>query len=195
MNDCPNAEFRDRLPDLLHERLDAFARAAVVSHLDGCALCREELELLRGLHGVMVRQTTVRIDVTRIVRALPAPSRKLVVTGRRWQTDWRVAAAITMLLAAGTSVGTYLNVGGRDGVSDSVSAQSPTLVTGSTTGVSALSVAELPPAASELYVGGGLNDLSDNELRTLLNDIETFDGLPATDPEVVSPVPLTAPEE
>ena len=36
MNDCPNAEIRDRLPDLLHDRLDPSARAAVTAHVATC---------------------------------------------------------------------------------------------------------------------------------------------------------------
>ena len=36
MTDCPNAEMRDRLPDLLHERLETSVRAAVMAHVDQC---------------------------------------------------------------------------------------------------------------------------------------------------------------
>ena len=48
MNDCQNAEMRDQLPDLLHERLAATERAVVMAHLDGCVDCRDELALLRS---------------------------------------------------------------------------------------------------------------------------------------------------
>ena len=34
MTDCPNAEMRDRLPDLLHERLETSVRAAVMAHVE-----------------------------------------------------------------------------------------------------------------------------------------------------------------
>ena len=194
MNDCPKAELRDRLPDLLHERLDAFSRAAVISHLDECALCREELELLRGLRAVMARGGAVQIDVSRVVRALPAPSdvraparRVASSRGARRFTDWRVAAAVTMLLAAGTSVGAYLRIGGH-GLTDSAVAQSHAV----TRDTEALTKVALGP--SELYVGGGLSDLTDDELQTLASDIEHFDALPASDPDAGLPVPLAAPE-
>ena len=57
MNDCSNAEIRDRLPDLLHERLDASARATVAAHVADCADCREELELLRDVRAALAAQT------------------------------------------------------------------------------------------------------------------------------------------
>src|SRR5215467_9524949 len=102
MNDCQNAEIRDRLPDLLHERLSAGDRAAVIAHVDGCAECRDELELLRGVRGALIAGTP-RINTLRILSALPKagmPSTTDVTpmiqprpSRSRW-SDWRIAAAI-----------------------------------------------------------------------------------------------------
>ena len=72
MNDCPNAEIRDRLPDLLHEHLDAGARAQVMAHVERCADCRAELALLREARSLLA--TAPLVDVGRIVRALPSPA-------------------------------------------------------------------------------------------------------------------------
>ncbi len=122
MSDCPNAEVRDLLPDLLHDRLDARTRAMVVAHVDGCADCRSELELLRSLRGSLDRATP-RVDVDRIVAALPAPASVRPGQHRRaWRvlSDWRIAAAVTFIVAGGTSVVVMRNV--RDGGSDSASA-------------------------------------------------------------------------
>ena len=109
MNDCRNAEIRDQLPDLLHDRLSAGARAAVLAHVDGCAECRDELALLRGVHRALV-VATPRIDTSRIVSALPKPGASVGVplgssrpSRSRW-TDWRVAATITVVALGGTSV-------------------------------------------------------------------------------------------
>src|SRR5262245_5259414 len=106
MNDCRNAEMRDRLPDLLHDRLTAVVRAEVVAHVDGCAECREELELLRTVHGLLIARSP-RVDVAYVVNALPKPPRRseLRVPARRavW-ADWRIAAAVTLLVAGGSSV-------------------------------------------------------------------------------------------
>mgnify|MGYP001149706736 CR=1 FL=1 len=35
MNDCPNAEMRDLLPDLLHDRLPVDVRGEVTAHVGG----------------------------------------------------------------------------------------------------------------------------------------------------------------
>src|ERR1700733_4553975 len=108
MNDCPNAVIRDQLPDLLHDRLDPSARAAVMAHVDACVDCREELDMLRGVQGMLVSRGP-RVDIPSIVAALPKPpvvrpetveaqvAEANVVPIRRtakrriW-SDWRVAA-------------------------------------------------------------------------------------------------------
>jgi hypothetical protein len=115
MSDCPNAEIRDLLPDLLHDRLDAPTRARVLAHVDGCADCRSELELLRSLRG-SIERATPRVDLDRIVAALPKPSTVQVRRRRVW-SDWRVAAAVTFLVAGGTSALVIRSV--RDGARDS----------------------------------------------------------------------------
>jgi hypothetical protein len=107
MNDCANAGVRDRLPDLLHERLDAHTRAAIVAHVDGCVDCRAELELLRGVRGMLARQAP-RIDINWVAEALPKPPARVLsrdpAPQRRIWTDWRVAAAVTLLVAGGSSM-------------------------------------------------------------------------------------------
>jgi len=107
VNDCRNAEIRDQLPDLLHDRLSAGARAAVLVHVDSCAECRDELALLRGVHRALV-MATPRIDTSRIVSALPKPGASVQLRSSRpsrsrW-TDWRVAATITVVALGGMSV-------------------------------------------------------------------------------------------
>jgi hypothetical protein len=125
MNDCPNAEVRDLLPDLMHDRLDARTRARVVAHVDGCADCRSELELLRSLRGSLDRATP-RVDVNRIVAALPTPASVRPSQPRRaWRAlrglnDWRIAAAVTFIVAGGTSLVVMRD--SRDGGGDSASA-------------------------------------------------------------------------
>lgn len=113
MNDCPNAEMRDLLPELLHDRLSATVRAEVTAHVDACADCREERELLRGLREVMVTYTP-KIDVAYVVSALPAPPTQSVRIPRRPRTwaDWRVAAAVTLIAVGGTSVAVVARGGG-----------------------------------------------------------------------------------
>src|SRR3954468_8108873 len=98
MNDCTNADIRDQLPDLLHERLDASGRAEVLAHLSGCTDCRDELRLLGEVRSALESRVP-RVDVNYVVQALPKPpaQRTLRLEPRRrvW-SDWRIAAAVTL---------------------------------------------------------------------------------------------------
>jgi anti-sigma factor RsiW len=98
MNDCPNADVRDLLPDLVHGRLDAESRAMVEAHVAACADCRAELALLRDLRASLGR--TPRLDLAAITAAVPAYR----APARRSWVGWRTAAAITVLVAGGSSV-------------------------------------------------------------------------------------------
>ena len=197
MIDCPNAEIRDRLPDLLHERLDAEARVAVLAHVSGCAACRAELELLRALRGAIVRETTV--DVGRVTRVVVSTTTGTATVSavrplqrRRVWTDWRVAAAITVLAFGSASlVGRYRAGGVRDPM-DSVRAP---VAVGATTDARASGVrspepriAAAPPAAAttELSMGGGVSDLSESDLEALLSELAELDGVPESEPEPVT---------
>src|SRR5262249_19271193 len=106
MNDCPNAEMRDRLPDLLHDRLAANERAEVTAHVTACADCGEELELLQDMQAMLVKATP-RVDIAYVVNALPKPPARTTTVpraaARRTWADWRIAAAVTLLAAGGSS--------------------------------------------------------------------------------------------
>jgi len=92
MIDCPNGDVRDLLPDYLHDRLESSARMSVERHLADCAVCRDELALLRDLRGTL--QRAPRIDVAAVAAAIPAyrPAAR-----KSWASGWRIAAAITVI--------------------------------------------------------------------------------------------------
>lgn len=209
MNDCPSAEIRDQLPDLMHERLDPAARAEVVTHLEGCLDCRAELELLRQLHVTLV-QTTPRVDVGRIVAALPSPTS--VMRRRRTWVDWRIAATVTVIAIGGGSA-VVLSHGGSGARIDSASvspavASQPVLETPPATAAQTAPVESMTrrhspttpgavgPArtaaadAQGLDMTGRLGDLSDDQLQALLGDISKMEAVPMTEPEPVA-VPIT----
>jgi anti-sigma factor RsiW len=201
MNDCPNAEMRDLLPDLLHDRLTASVRAEVTAHVAGCTDCREELELIRGLHGVVLLKAP-RVDVAFVVNALPKPPQrdvKPIAARRRTWADWRIAAAITLIAAGGSSVA-LLNRAPT--VADSVAvgavvSQAPVdSQTGSATPAPvtpapAHTVAQTSAVAqndepAELGTGGRLSDLDDAQLKSLIDEIGKMKAVPITEPEPVS---------
>ncbi len=211
MTDCPNAEVRDLLPDLLNDRLDAAARERVETHLVRCADCRAELALLGDLRATTRR--TPAVDVGAIVAALPAYRAPV----RRSWVGWRVAAAITVVAAGASSllvmrphspardsaavtpVSTVSPVAPGAARVDSAPVTSPVLaVTPQVT--PRASVAATPSGAGtsagtgerELAMAeGALTDLSDVELATLLREIETMDALPRVDVENASVAPLS----
>lgn len=199
MTDCPNAEMRDRLPDVLHERLDASALAAVMGHVGECADCRAELALLREMR-VSLSSGIVAVDsvaiaravVTRTITAPPAAA-----PGWRW-SDWRLAAAIALIAIGGASFAAFYatrrpNERRADTayVADGTRRQAP-----STTPAPAPPAVGMPhrvvaapkaaPAGAELVAAGDVGDLSDSDLRTLLGDLDTIEAVPPTEPEPVT---------
>jgi len=203
MNDCSNAEIRDQLPDLLHERLDATVRAVVIAHVSGCVDCRDELELLRSIHKTLIAQTP-RVDIAYVVGALPkAPAQpayrpRSQPSRRRW-SDWRVAAAVTVLIAGGSSLAVLRRAPSAGDtpaqITDSTPARSVGPVaseSGSTAAVKATpsnSNLQTPLATTEEPedgVDGRFGGLSDEQMQALLGDIEKLQAVPVTEPEPVT---------
>ena len=179
MRDCPNAEMRDLLPELLNDRLTADVRAAVQAHVDSCDDCRAELALLADVRA-MAR--TPRVDTAKIVAALPARS----ATRARWSVRsplFQVAAAVVIL------IGGALFLASRTTRHEPGAAQNPPqlavtppVVVGGT-----VAAAEHVTPPAELTVGESLRDLSDEDLRSLLQDLDKLDAVTSSETEVVVP--------
>ena len=204
MNDCQNAEMRDQLPDLLHERLNGAVRAAVMAHIHGCTDCRDELELLRVARGMLLKATP-RVDLNFIVEALPkaTPRARTVAIPRRpmW-ADWRVAAAAVLLVAGGSSyslLGRHTGVAVGDSlvaqveqpVAETSSAQAQRADSAATVGATPRTetvVAEGSPETGESSGLGAprLGDLSEKQLKALLTEIDQLQPTPITEPDPVS---------
>lgn len=175
MIDCPNGEMRDQLPDYLHGQLSAAARAKVAAHVATCAACSAELALLSELRRSM-RAVPV-LDVEKVVAALPSPRDKREpsrgAAPTRWRPlDWRIAASIAVL-AAGSGAAAILTRGGD--------------VERRPSGGAGSSVAVRQRATTAVAVDAYLSDASAVELEALLAELESFDGLPAREPEAGNP--------
>ena len=185
MTDCPNGDIRDLLPDLLHGRLDALERAEVEAHLRSCEPCREELELLRTMRSALRRAPVVQAD--RIVAGIPRYSAPIQrVPARSW-SGWRVAAAVTLLAAGGTSVvvarheaptagdrGRVVAIKELDSMPRPAQAQSEP----DEAGVPAGKMTAGAAAPRELaFAGGTIGELDDKELSTLIDDIGSLDAV------------------
>jgi anti-sigma factor RsiW len=174
MIDCPNGEMRDQLPDFVHDQLNATARAAVAAHVAHCAACTAEVTLLRELRRTLPTGPTV--DVGRIVAALPAPSRLSRDSRRRF--GWRVAAAIAALVVGGSSAAILSSrLREREVPSSPVAQQTP----------EAPRVQQV--ATSGISIDADLAEATPVELQALLEELESFDGLPAGEPEAAAATP------
>lgn len=147
MRDCGNVEVRDLLPDLLHERLAGDERMRVVSHVDTCADCSDELTLLRTAivtvtaeappvdtraiaAGVLARLGAERTE--RSERVMETPMLSLVADDGAWRVVrqarrslWSMpamrAAAAAVVMVLGTAV-VVRQRGATDGTPNATSA-------------------------------------------------------------------------
>ena len=170
MNKCIDTEIQELLPDLLHGSLDGQSRGRAEAHLAGCESCQEDLEVLRTVRGAAVFAPT--IDANSIVRQIP-PYRMIVPAveqpKRTRMVSWLVAAGLAVAAIGGGSL--------------VMSNQRSGLVTASSQTASVLASAAVQTSAIALATN--LDDLSDGNLVQLMDEMDTFDALPAAEPEPV----------
>lgn len=179
ISECGNAEMRDRLPDVLHDRLPAAQRAELQAHLNACAECRAELALLERVRSAA---GAVRIDTARIVASLPAFRR----------SPWRLSRSSILRIAAVI----VLAVGGSmllpddtvPGTTQPAVTPAPIATVPVTTGATSQVATRSPQAKpAELAIGEAFEDLSDSELQALLSALESFEAKTSVETEVVVP--------
>ena len=193
MTDCPNAEMRDRLPDLLHERLETSVRAAVMAHVDQCSDCRAEMALLREVRVVLSPEMRA-VDVVAISRVVIEKTRRPAKPGVRrspWM-DWRIAASVALLAVGAGSVALLVRSPETQSraavVADSRSAvpnaARPESLAAAPTPSGTAPVSTAPSA--ELSAAASVGDLSESDLRALLRDLDQIDAVPSAEPEQVN---------
>lgn len=192
MNKCTELDIQEMLPDLLHGKLDARESARVEAHVASCDECSEDLEVLRTVKSAAV--FVPAIDVERVVRQIP-PYREIVpaaeVPARSRVVSWLVAASFAVVVLGG---GSLLMIQQRPSGPSFAAANQPAR-TGSTlspaaSGVAvsakvAATAASTEPRTHALAMASGVDGLSDTNLRQFMTDMDTFDALPATEPEPV----------
>ena len=156
MSDCPDSEMRDLLPELLHDRLPADQRARVEAHVASCAACRAEKEILAAMRAAIV---TPRVDTVRVAGAVsPYESRRRIARS----SAWRIAAAV-MLLAGG---GLLWSSAPRTPTADSMVANATVAPT------------------TELAVGDPLTDLTESDLRDLLDEVGSIEAVTSEETDI-----------
>lgn len=196
MNDCPNVEMRELLPDRIAELLPSGEAARVDAHLASCEMCTYEVTVLRAARATMQRRG--QLDVQRVSLAVASATRAGVPARRPSRAStwggWRAAASIALVAVGATSVAVWNNAGSAP--RDSVVAVSTPAATnaGATTNAGTGTGANAGAASTTrgLSVAGGLSDLSDTELESLLGEIGTIETANVAEPEDVLPVINTA---
>lgn len=184
MNECTNSEIQDLLPELEHGKLTAAVRQSVEAHLAGCDSCREDLEIIRTVKSAAVFAPS--IDAESVVRQIPpyrmpVPAKQAPARAR--MVEWLVAATVAVLL-----------VGGGTLMKNRQPEQPPTAdVTGRPGEIVSYDVTRSAPVTREpapahtpaLTLAADTQELSDGNLQQLMDEIDTFDALPNSEPEPV----------
>jgi hypothetical protein len=189
MNKCTNSEIQDLLPELEHDKLATAVRQSVEAHLAGCESCREDLDIIRTVKSAAVFAPS--IDAQRVVRQIPPyrmPEPGKQAPTRTRMVEWLVAATVAVLLVGGGSMlktrqpeqSPIAGVTGRPGETTFYDVAPPASAT-------------TEPAAHTpaLTLVGDTQELSDGNLQQLMDEIETFDALPNSEPEPVLAVDMT----
>jgi predicted anti-sigma-YlaC factor YlaD len=178
MNNCIDNEIQELLPDLLHQSLDGATRQRVETHLATCESCREELDVLRTVKGAAV--FAPMIDADSIVRQIP-PYR-MIVPGveqpkRTRMVSWLVAAGFALAVIGGGA----LVVSNQSRPTQPVASSATVTPSQSTEPVTV----EPETHALALASAADLSELSDGSLVQLMNEMDDFDALPASEIEPV----------
>ena len=181
MRDCADAAMRDRLPLFVTGRLTDSDSTMVEAHLASCGDCVAEVELLRAVGRAYA---VPAIDAAVVAAAIPAPRRKR--TAYYQQPMWRVAAAMTLMIAG--TAGVLVMRRADPGIMGSVAVGVDSSVGGGVVSAeSTLAMAPtLPAGPATISFGGNLSDLTDAQLEALLAQIERIDGAVSAEPEVMT---------
>lgn len=190
MNKFTELDIKEMLPDLLHGKLDADARAQVEAHVASCEACTEELEVLRKVKSAAV--FIPAIDVDRVVRQI-RPYRAIVpatqVPARSRLVAWLVAASLVVVVLGG---GSLLMIQKKPTLAPVATGGNSRLPLGASTQTKPVAVTPIvtpngtdvpaKPTTHALALANSVDALSDSSLRQLMNDMDSFDALPVTEP-------------
>ena len=201
MSECTNLEMRDLLPEFARGALSGASSVAVEAHLATCADCRAELCVLRDARAVLGRAPA--IDAPRIVTAIARSSavRREATTSvaqarrrRAWSVSapsrrvWLAAASIAAVVgAAALARSNTRNPSTVDPVPIAAQTDQP-----NTPPVAATEptrpMTPRPATQAELVMGGGVSDLADADLESLLQALDDVDTQLDVEPAVLLPV-------
>ena len=178
MSDCTNIQMQEWLPELLHGRLDAAARARVEGHLESCGECRAEYELLVSARASL--RSLMPVDKGAIIAALPRAGARQARSAYHPRNVWRVAAAVAVIVLGGLSFNAV-----RESSDGRVTAVGDSTGSGAIDTGDIVAIADTPIAGSRGALPGvpGFPDLADDDLETLIGALDELEAAPHVDPE------------
>lgn len=205
MRECDDGDMRDLLPDFVHGTLPARERERVAAHVGACAACAREAEVIRSVRAAFAAVAPA-VSVPRIVAAIPAAPRKAQSGASRngggQGTIWRIAAAFGLVALGGLSVvllrGVFSSPGAPGAATAPVIAATPVPRADSAPAAHAVKAApSSQQVASQsredgVSFGGGFSDLTDEQLETLLREVDGMKATPSAEPEE-HPAPIAVP--
>lgn len=198
MTECFNPEMKELIPDLAAERLDEALRVRVMQHLELCEACAEEHEILRVVRAAQM--PVPYINVPKIVRALP-PAPIPVRTELPWfrRASFQMAAALVLVAGGLISVrqagdrvdsraSSELAVAGSSAVQPQ-SASAGGVDKSPPAAAPAMELAQVAePARTDIALVAGLDEMTTDELTSLLKEVGNISAVPVAEPEQFSPV-------
>jgi hypothetical protein len=195
MNRCIESDVQEMLPDLLHGTLANDGRMRIEAHLATCESCREELDVLRIVKDAAVFAPS--IDVDRVVRQIPpyatiVPAIEQPARASRLVT-WLVAASLAVTVVGGGSLlmtrqnapAVVANAGRPDTGRQTIERVDNSPIAPLAPAPDERVAASAPAPARTLALAADVDGLSDGNLVQLMNDMDGFDALPASEPEPV----------
>jgi anti-sigma factor RsiW len=184
MTDCTNLEMRDLLPDLARGALTGPSLVAVERHLATCASCRAELALVRSARTVL--SVAPPVDASRIAAAVVRSRATRRTTMRR---VWLAAASVIAIVGAAALARSVASKPGEPELAPVVAqreAPSPRTAPADSNG--RVRSTARPPAGAELVVSGGVSDLADADLESLLRMLDGLDAQLDVEPAALLPL-------
>jgi len=190
MRDCVAGDIRDQLPEFVHGALPAVDEARVQSHVNACADCAAEVGLIRTAAASV---PLPEVNVAAIVAALPKP--RVARRSRLVAGNWALAAAASLIVVCGLAVARWQRseptaptaTAGQSAAGTTVEPSATLATVANETTAATTREPVAARAKSGVSFGGGLSDLTDDQLKSLLSEIDGIDTAPSADPAVRLP--------
>jgi hypothetical protein len=193
MADCTNEAMRDLLPLLAWEEDRAGAEAGLASarsHVESCAECAAELALLRAAASAIDARVP-RVDAAAISAGVRRAMRVRIVERRapsRWMPRRQAAMAASLILMVSASLAVLARTFGGPADASLNGGRATSAM------IDSAPVARVSASAG-ITVAGGLSDLSEEELVTLLAALEEVEATVDAEPQSIRRSIVDVPEE